>query len=169
MRLPNLSHLYLFVDYFDEQDMRTLGGLPLLRDLEVNADSIKEVVFSTRTDASGDDCCLFPKLRRCRLQIEMVPFRLPNGNSDGVSFCMSDVDASMLLGSQGKDRIAGVVPILMMFPCFQQLRFLVHVQKLIRDNDNCASLASECHGINLLPWCLCCGGGGSGGGAAARS
>ncbi|KAF8673027.1 hypothetical protein HU200_049100 [Digitaria exilis] len=143
--LRNLSHISLFLDYLDAQDMRVLGGLPELLDLELRAILATEVVScntTSSTDAAGEDC-FFPKLRSCGLQYEKLQFQ-QMGNSSEVSCCMHRVQASMFLGSDRKDvwsGKAGISPTLI--TSIQWLYFSVAVLELIKDGDDCVRLALQ--------------------------
>ena len=110
--LPNLSHLYLFVDCLNEQDMRTLDGLPKLRGLWLCARSTQEVVLNTTAstdDAAPGHDCFFPKLTWCRVQYTKLRFQ-PKGVSGAVT--LRCVLASMLLGSDVWCGKSGVAPCL---------------------------------------------------------
>ncbi|CAN6363428.1 unnamed protein product [Urochloa humidicola] len=139
-RLPNLSHLNLYLQYIDEQGLRILGGLPELRYLCLDVHYTTEVVCSTgstTSDADTDgDGCLFQKLRHCILDylvVRVLPSK--DDNSGGGSFRNLHMDASMLLSSQsGK----GDAPTLM--PRVQMLRFSVDVTEV---KGGCSSLSLE--------------------------
>ena len=110
--LASSQPLHQNVDCLDEQDMRTLDGLPKLRGLWLCARSTQEVVLNTTAstdDAAPGHDCFFPKLTWCRVQYTKLPFQ-PKGVSGAVT--LRGVLASMLLGSDVWSGKSGVAPCL---------------------------------------------------------
>ncbi|KAF8747830.1 hypothetical protein HU200_013139 [Digitaria exilis] len=132
-RLPNLSHLSLYVDDLDEQDLRILGGFPQLCCLRLRVQSTMEVVVCNTTSTDGNGCLLFQKLRRCSIWSSEVRFK--NYYSGSISFRIWHMDASILLGSgrmdDGKASIASNP-----MPSVQELSFTVHAREF-RDGNCC--------------------------------
>jgi disease resistance protein RPM1 len=84
-----LSHLDLRLQYMDEQELKTLGGLPELRFLGLDLEGGSSPTIRNINDS---DVCYFPKLRQLVLRRSMVLFVASKGD-DGkktVSFHIWD-------------------------------------------------------------------------------
>ncbi|EES10297.1 hypothetical protein BDA96_05G243800 [Sorghum bicolor] len=80
-RLPSLSHLDLSLLHMDEEDLKSLGGLPELYYLSLALPLWYPVTIPNISDS---DACYFPKLRCFKLKNSMFSFTA--NKDDSVSF-----------------------------------------------------------------------------------
>ncbi|TKW13260.1 hypothetical protein SEVIR_5G088900v4 [Setaria viridis] len=130
-RLPNLSHLDLFVAAMEEQALESLGRLPRLYYLKLSTWSTV-----TLTDIASNG--LFQKLRSLSLVQSMVQFVL---NKDSrVSFTMWNGVDAMTFDSKMKEEFRVERAIM---PNLKELEFLVPLLSLMHENGNCDNLGLE--------------------------
>ena len=131
-RVPNLSHLDIYVSTIDEQGLKSLGGLPELSYLKLQMSST-----ATLTITAADGC--FQKLTSCLLPYSMVQFVLRE-DSSGVPFTLWDGFGTMTFGCKREDECR-VAPAVM--PNLQHLEFMVQVRALLCNKSSRHNLGLE--------------------------
>ncbi|CAL4985825.1 unnamed protein product [Urochloa decumbens] len=147
--LPILSHLRLYVERLNTQDLRILGKLPELHYLNLNVRSTVQLVCTT--GATDDDDCLFRKLRHCKLNWNRVRLLSSKEGSGDISIRTGHLVGSMFLGS-GKNK--DVAPTLL--PSVQELRLWMEVRDF-----NHFSLEYFASVNNVTVTTYCCGASGA--------
>ncbi|KAJ1277192.1 hypothetical protein BS78_05G276200 [Paspalum vaginatum] len=143
-RLPNLSHLDLFLKHMDEAGLRALGELPELRYLRLRCHrrSMDDGSSAKATVANIDG--FFHRLRCCRFVSWTVQFVV---SKQSVSF-------SIWNGKDECTRVAAAPPavVVAVMPNLRELEFRVRVR-----NGSCGNLGLEClpslHKVRALVDC----------------